>query len=208
MSTEPYTYAETKGAPGAPLFFTFHGTGGNEQQFHDLAQQLLPGAHVISPRGDVNEHGAARYFRRTAEGVYDMPDLAARTSKMAAFVAAHRARVSPPVTVALGYSNGANILASLLIDTPDLFDAAVLMHPLIPWAPKESPGLAERRLLITAGQRDPICPPALTSAFGDYLKSQGAKAEINWHEGGHEIRPGELTAAKGFLGQYQSQAVS
>src|SRR5690606_7870188 len=125
-------------------------------------KQLLPGATIIAPRGDVSEYGAARYFRRTSEGVYDMEDLARATEKMAKFVEAHRAEHGPSVIVGLGYSNGANILASVLFARPGLFDAAVLMHPLIPFEPKVDGDLAATRILMTAGRHDPICPPALT----------------------------------------------
>ena len=87
-----YVYKETKGADGGPLLFTFHGTGGDESQFHGLGEQILPDAHVVSPRGDVSENGANRYFRRTGEGVYDMDDLALRTQRMATFIAEEAAR--------------------------------------------------------------------------------------------------------------------
>jgi phospholipase/carboxylesterase len=110
--------ARTKGAPGAPLLLTFHGTGGDEHQFHRLGSDLLPGAHVTSPRGEVSEHGANRYFRRTGEGVYDMADLASRTDAMAEFIGAEAARTGAPSVIGMGYSNGANILASVAISHP------------------------------------------------------------------------------------------
>ena len=97
--------------------------------------QLLPGARVVAPRGDVSEGGALRYFRRTGEGVYDMADLACATAQMIAFVEARKAESAPRAVIGLGYSNGANILASVQFAAPDLFDATVLMHPLIPFAP-------------------------------------------------------------------------
>jgi phospholipase/carboxylesterase len=121
---ESYTY-HAEGATGGPLVFAFHGTGGDETQFVPLLRELLPGAAIVAPRGDVSEHGAARYFRRRAEGVYDMEDLAERTQKLAGFVAAHLAAARPPRVIGLGYSNGANILASVIFARPELFDAAV-----------------------------------------------------------------------------------
>jgi len=181
----------------APLVFTFHGTGGDETQFHNAAAGLLPGARVISPRGDVNEHGMARFFRRTGEGVYDMEDLARRTEAMAAFIAAERARARE--VIGLGYSNGANIMASVSFAVPESFDAMVLLHPLIPFAPAPQPGLAGRRILITAGERDPICPPEHTRALERYYLAQGAEVTTLWHEGGHEIRPEEIAAIETFL---------
>ncbi|MEL7151926.1 MAG: alpha/beta hydrolase [Pseudomonadota bacterium] len=192
--------AERKGgADGAPLIFTFHGTGGDEHQFHGLASQLMPDAHVVSPRGDVSEMGANRYFRRTGEGVYDMDDLWARAGAMAAFMEAEKARVGSDWVIALGYSNGANILAAVALIRPDLVDDVILMHPLIPWAPDPQPGLAGTRVLITAGQRDPICPAHLTEALDAYLAEQGAEVAIVWHEGGHELRQSELVAIQRFL---------
>ena len=191
--------ARTEGT-GDTLLLTFHGTGGTERQFHDLGQRLLPGAHVVSPRGEVSEHGANRFFRRTAEGVYDMEDLGARTEAMGAFVAGEVARTGAARVVGLGYSNGANILASVIFARPDLFAEAVLLHPLIPFDPPAAPGLNGRRVLITAGQRDPICPPALTQRLADHLEGQGAAVTLHWHGGGHEIAPSEWQAVQAFLG--------
>lgn len=184
------------GRPGAAMVFAFHGTGGDEHQFPGLVADLLPGAAIVSPRGDVSEHGASRFFRRAGEGVYDMDDLARRTAAMGDFIAAHRAGHAGPV-IGLGYSNGANILASVLLGRPALFDAAVLMHPLIPWQPQ--PGLAGRAILITAGRRDPICPAPLTRALVDRLAADGAEVALVWHEGGHEVAPEELDAIGAFL---------
>lgn len=132
IETQSYHFAETLGAPGAPLVFTFHGTGGDEHQFHGFAQELVPGATVISPRGDVSERGANRFFRRTGEGVYDMEDLARRTDAMVEFMAEQKARIGASKVIALGYSNGANILASVAYTAPQVVDRVVLMHPLIP----------------------------------------------------------------------------
>ena len=132
----------TKGAPGAPLVFTFHGTGGDEAQFHGLASQLIPQAHVVSPRGDVSEHGMARFFRRTGEGVYDMDDLAERRERMAAFVRSKTEETGATRVIALGYSNGANIATAVALSHPDIFTDVIAMHPLIPWAPGSQPGLA------------------------------------------------------------------
>lgn len=198
-----YIFREQKGADAkAPVFFVFHGTGGDENQFFGLASQLLAGAHVIAPRGDVSEGGALRYFRRTGEGVYDMEDLALRTGNMAAFARERLEGISPSAVIGLGYSNGANILASVLFEHPQIFDAAVLMHPLIPFAPPPRPELAGRRLLITAGRRDPIGPATVTQDLADYFASQGAAVDLFWHEGGHELRQEELLKTAEFLKPY------
>jgi phospholipase/carboxylesterase len=199
MTTDLYTFAEVHGETAGDLFFTFHGTGGNENQFTGLAQELLPQAHVISPRGDVSEGGALRYFRRKAEGVYDMDDLAGRTQQMAAFVATHKLRLNPKRIIGLGYSNGANILASVMFADGSLFDKAVLMHPLIPFTPPPQVALAGKQVLITAGERDPICPPEMTRTLEAYFTSQGTSAKTLWHPGGHDIRQAEIDAVQQFL---------
>lgn len=199
MSTDLYHHLARPGAEGAPLVFAFHGTGGDEHQFTGLIGQILPDAGIVAPRGDVSEHGANRFFRRRAEGLYDMEDLARRTQRMTAFLRAHvEANPGRPVH-ALGYSNGANILAAVMFGAPGLFDRVVLMHPLIPWTPEPQPGLDGREVLLTAGRRDPICPLPQTEALAGWLKAQGTGLEVALHDGGHEITQAELNAVAAFL---------
>jgi len=195
MSTEAYVYARSPGKPGGPLLFAFHGTGGDENQLLELARQIAPGATVISPRGDVSEFGAARFFKRTGEGVYDMDDLARATAKLTEFVHSHIEKEKPSTVFGVGYSNGANILASALFADPGLFDRVALMHPLIPFEPDVKGSLTGKQILITAGRRDPICPPTLTSRLEAYLRAVNAAVTLEWHEGGHELRPNEIEAA-------------
>jgi phospholipase/carboxylesterase len=200
MSAESYVFAENAGdTAAAPVLFLFHGTGGDERQFLELAPQLLPGARVVAPRGDVSEGGAARYFRRTGEGRYDMADLARATAKLAGFVGERLGQERPPLVAGFGYSNGANILASVQFSHPELFDRALLLHPLIPFRPEPQPGLSGKRVLITAGRRDPICPPQATEALAGWFREQGAELSLFWHDGGHELRQEELHAARDFL---------
>ena len=184
-----YVHRLKAGAPGKPILFVFHGTGGDENQFFEFGSTLLPDATIVSPRGDVSEYGAARFFRRAGEGVYDMAD----------FVKALAAEHQASQILGLGYSNGANILASVLFERAELFDRAALMHPLIPFAPKDNAGLLRRKVLITAGQRDPICPAPMTQALADYFERQKAEVTLEWHSGGHDIRSNEIDAVGRFL---------
>lgn len=195
-----YHFAEVAAPEGAPLLFLLHGTGGDENDLIGLGRQVMPSARLISPRGDVMEDGAPRYFRRLGMGVYDMADLGRATLKMAGFMHDRIAATAPSRVAALGYSNGANILAAVLVHRPELIERAVLMHPLIPFDPVPQPGLAGRHVLITAGRRDPIAPVEMTERLDAYLRRQGARSEIAWHEGGHEIRSAELESARTFLG--------
>ncbi|MCR8825847.1 alpha/beta hydrolase [Pseudosulfitobacter koreensis] len=198
MSLTSYHALTRAPEQGAPLIFAFHGTGGDEHQFFDLARRVRPDAGVVSLRGDVLEGGAARFFRRTGEGVYDMDDLAMRTARMGAFVAAHKDTHPGAPVYGFGYSNGANILASVVMERPDLFDRVGLLHPLIPWSPGPV-DLTGRSVLITAGRQDPICPWPLSEALIDWANAQGAGVTTHIHEGGHELRPGEVEALSKLL---------
>lgn len=194
MTVDLYQARVTAPQAARPLVFAFHGTGGNENQLFELAGQLVPGAGVISPRGDVEEMGAARFFRRTGEGVYDMADLARATDKMIAFVEAHRAAHPGHPAYAFGYSNGANILAAAFLKRPDLFDRVGLLHPLVTWAVEPMPDLRGREVLVTAGRRDPITPWAMSERLIETLENAGASIRTEVHDGGHELRNTELTA--------------
>lgn len=202
MTQDSYIHRIEEGRAGSPLLFVFHGTGADETQLLGIGRQLMPDATLVSPRGDVSEQGAARFFKRTGEGVYDMEDLAERTQKMAAFVKAHVDARNPSAVLGMGYSNGANILATVAFAQPDLFKGAVLMHPLIPFEPQVVGTLELLGVLITAGQRDPICPAPMTESFAEALKRHGAEVDTAWHEGGHEVRPEEFEAARQFLARW------
>ncbi len=207
MPDNPYHFAEKPGPdyrPGNPVLFVFHGTGGDEMQFLDYGEAHFPEAIVVAPRGDVSENGALRYFKRTGEGVYDMADLAERTRAMEAFLAAQVERLKPSRVVGLGYSNGANILSSVMLEAPEIVNHAVLMHPLIPWDITAGEQLAGRQVLVTAGGSDPICPPDATGQLIDGLESRGATVKSVWHPGGHEIAQVEVDAIGEFMTQIRA----
>ncbi|ULR45005.1 alpha/beta hydrolase [Rhizobium sp. K102] len=201
MTEIGYVHRLHAGAPGKPILIVLHGTGGDENQLFDFGRQLLPEATVLAPRGDVAEHGAARFFRRNGEGVYDMADLSRATEKMAAYVKAFADEYQASRIFGLGFSNGANILANVLIEK-GIFDLAVLMHPLIPFQPEAHSTLAGRKVLVTAGRRDPIAPMAVTEALSQHLKGRGAEVGMVWHPGGHEIAPLEIDAVRDFFSGY------
>lgn len=198
MTDSGYVHRLHAGAPGKPILFVLHGTGGDENQFFDFGRRLLPDATIVSPRGDVSEYGAARFFKRTGEGVYDMADLERATKKMTAYVQDLAASHGASSILGLGFSNGANILANVLIEN-GVFAATALLHPLIPFRPRANPDLTGRRILITAGQRDPISPVALTEALAGYFEGQKAQVQMEWHSGGHDIRPNEIEAIRMFM---------
>ncbi|EEE47314.1 alpha/beta hydrolase [Roseibium alexandrii] len=199
MPTKLYENLTKAPEPGRPLIFAFHGTGGDERQLFQLAGQLAPGVGVVSPRGDVLEGGAARFFKRMAEGVYDMEDLSRATAKMADFISAHRALYPDCPAYGFGYSNGANILAAVFLEQPDLFDRVGLLHPLVTWEMPQDLDLSGRKVVLTAGRNDPITPWPKSARLIEDLQRAGADIETDVHDGGHELRDSELAAlVRGF----------
>ena len=185
--------------PGvSPTLLLLHGTGGNEDDLIPLGKSIAPGASLLSPRGEVLERGMPRFFRRLAEGVFDEPDLIRRTADLADFIrsAAETHRFDEGAVVALGYSNGANIAASMLLLKPNVLSAAALMHPMVPLTPERLPRLAARRVIITAGDNDPVVPPDNTERLAAMLRRAGATVEVHWAHAGHSIAPEEIDAVR------------
>jgi phospholipase/carboxylesterase len=178
-----------------------HGTGGNEDDLVPLGAALLPGAALLSPRGRVLERGMPRFFRRLAEGVFDLEDLALRTDELATFVraAAGSYDLDAQRIVAVGYSNGANIAASVILKHPHLLAGGALLHPMVPFEPEQPPQLAGRQIFISAGEVDPMVPAALTRRLEEILRAGGASVETHWEPGGHSLVPGEVAAAQSWL---------
>ena len=183
-----------------------HGTGGDENDLLPIGHQLLPGAALLSPRGRVLENGRPRFFRRFAEGVFDLEDLKIQTKALAQFIeqAAGKHGFKTGGVVAVGYSNGANIAASLLLTDPHLLTAAVLFRPMVPFVPDSPPELKNAATLLAAGRKDPIASPQQISALTKILESGGARVSTHWHDGGHELSQDDLEAAKEWLDKWQS----
>jgi predicted esterase/catechol 2,3-dioxygenase-like lactoylglutathione lyase family enzyme len=178
-----------------------HGTGGDEEDLIPLGRALLPGAGLLSPRGKVLERGAPRFFRRMAEGVFDQEDLARRTEELAQFIeaAARTYELDRDGVVAVGFSNGANIAASLLLLRPGLVRGAVLLSPMVPFEPDAPPDLAGTSVFIGAGRADSIAPPEQAEHLADTLRRAGAAVTIHWEPGGHAVTDGEVGAARQWL---------
>ncbi len=188
-------------APGAPTLLLLHGTGGNEHDLVPLASILDPSAAVLSPRGKVLERGMPRFFRRLAEGVFDVEDLKARTAELAEFVAAAAAeyRFEPARVIAAGFSNGANIAASLLLLRPGTLRKAILFSPMVPLEPPSTPDLSGVDVFISAGRRDPIVAPANTQRLADMLSQAGARVTLRWTDEGHTLTHEDVEAARDWL---------
>ena len=187
---------------GSTTLLLLHGTGGDESDLLPLGRALLPGAGILSPRGKVLERGAPRFFRRLAEGVFDQEDLARRTGELGDFVtAATKAYgLQPDGIVAVGFSNGANIAASLLLRRPGVLRGAVLLSPMVPFEPMQLPDLAGTAVFIGSGRDDPLVPPRQTERLAQLLRQAGADVTVHWDAGGHAITKAELDAATRWIG--------
>ena len=178
-----------------------HGTGGNERDLIPLGREIDPNAAFLSPRGKVLENGMPRFFRRLAEGVFDLEDLKYRANELADFVAAaaqHYGFASDKL-VAVGYSNGANIAAAMLLLRPELLPSAILFRPMVPLRPETQPNLSSVRVWIAAGTSDPIIPMSETTALAELLRRAGADVTNRYFETGHELTRQDLEAARDWL---------
>jgi phospholipase/carboxylesterase len=178
-----------------------HGTGGDENDLLPLAQELLPGAAVLSPRGKVTENGALRFFRRLAEGVFDLEDLAARTDELTAFIdeASTKYAFDREKVVALGFSNGANIAASMLLRRGAQLKGAILLSPMLPFEPEVFPDLSKVSVFVGAGLADTMIPADRAHALVHVLRQARANVTDYWHPGGHTITHEELRSVRAWL---------
>jgi len=178
-----------------------HGTGGNERDLLPIGRELDPDASLLSPRGKILERGMPRFFRRLAEGVFDLEDLQKRTHELADFVvsAGEHYKIDIKKVVAVGYSNGANIAASILLLRPEVLSAAVLFRAMVPLVPETTPSLNSKRIWIGAGSLDPIVPASNTKELVEMLRSAGADVTIRFFQSGHELTPEDVDLAREWL---------
>src|SRR5205814_8220603 len=178
-----------------------HGTGGNERDLIPLGRELDPNAALLSPRGKVLEKGMPRFFRRLAEGVFDLEDLRKRTHELADFVlsAADYYKIDIKRIVAVGYSNGANIAASILLLRPEILSAAGLFRAMVPLVPEAKPNLSSKRIWIGAGSHDPIVPASNTKELDELLRSAGADDTTRYLQSGHELTSNDVTLSHEWM---------
>ena len=179
-----------------------HGTGGNERDLIPLGRELDPNAALLSPRGKVLENGMPRFFRRLAEGVFDLEDLKYRTNELAEFIAAagEHFGFATDQLVAVGYSNGANIAASMLLLRPEILGAAILFRAMVPLVPDRLPELSSVRVWIGAGDQDPIIPASEAQRLVELLRRAGADVTIRFAKAGHGLTNDDVEAARHWLG--------
>jgi phospholipase/carboxylesterase len=201
MTPQPDFIHEFVPGNSSRTLLLLHGTGGNERDLIALGRELDPNAALLSPRGKVLEHGMPRFFRRLAEGVFDLEDLKHRTNELADFVAAatHHYGLASDNVVAVGYSNGANIAASMLLLRPDILSAAILFRAMVPLIPDTQPKLSSVRVWIGAGTNDPIIPTSQTKRLAELLRRAGADVTMRYFQAGHELTAADVEAARDWL---------
>jgi predicted esterase len=187
--------------PDAPTLLLLHGTGGDENDLLPVGRMLDEQAALLSPRGKVLEQGMPRFFRRLAEGVFDHEDLVNRTHELAEFVerAVDEYGIDRGRLFAIGFSNGANIAASLLLTYPRLLAGAILLRAMVPFEPERMPDLSGTPVYLAAGRSDQMVPPENTERLAQLLREAGADVTLDWQPGGHGIGPEEVQAARNWL---------
>ncbi|MFZ0202922.1 MAG: alpha/beta hydrolase [Nitrososphaeraceae archaeon] len=187
------------GSKKVPTFLLLHGTGGNEEDLIPVAREISSEAAILSPRGKILEDGiAARFFRRLAEGVFDLEDLRFRTNELANFVnnASKTYGFDLQHVIALGYSNGANIASSMLLLRPEVLSAAILFRSMVPFVPNTLPDLSNKYIFMSSGLYDPIIPKQEAERLFSLFKNGGAKVSISWQNSGHELVMEDVKKAK------------
>lgn len=190
-----------QGKKDAPTLLLLHGTGGNEHSLLNIAKSIAPDASILSVRGDVLENGMPRFFRRLAEGVFDEEDLIYRTKQLHQFLddSAAQYGFDRNNIIAIGYSNGANIAASLLFHHANSLKGAILFHPMVPRRGIELPSLQSVQVFIGAGKNDPLCPLEESVDLSNLLQEAGATVELHWENNGHQLSYTEIQTATEWL---------
>jgi len=186
-----------QGNKEAPVLLLLHGTGGTEEDLLGLAEIVSSNSAVLSVRGNVLENGMPRFFRRLAEGIFDEEDLIFRTKELNDFIdaSAEKYQFDRNNVVALGYSNGANIAASLLFHYQGSLKGAILHHPMVPRRGVAIPDLSTTPVFIGAGKNDPICAPQETEELANLLQAAGSDVQVQWEQYGHQLTRNEVDAA-------------
>jgi phospholipase/carboxylesterase len=184
--------------PSVPPVLLLHGTGGDEADLLPLGREIAPGAPLLSPRGNVLEGSMPRFFRRFREGLFDEDDVRRRAGELADFVAEARRAYGLAQPIALGYSNGANIAAAVLLLHPKALAGAILLRAMAPLAEPPKPDLSGVPVLVLSGLNDPIAPRSSAETLAAALAAAGARVERDDVPAGHGLTQADVTKAKKF----------
>ena len=184
---------------GSPPLLLLHGTGGDENDLLGLGKMISPGSALLSPRGRVLEHGMPRFFRRLAEGVFDEEDVQRRALELGAFVADARKQYGIAAPVAVGFSNGANIAAALLLLKPDVLAGAILLRAMVPLSDPPKAELGGKQVLLLSGQADPIVPASNSTKLAALLSEAGVRVDHKVLPAGHQLSQADVTLARNWI---------
>jgi phospholipase/carboxylesterase len=196
---ESFVHRFEKGSAAMPPVLLLHGTGGDENDLIDLGRTVAPGSALLSPRGKVLEGGMPRFFRRLAEGVFDEADVKRRADELADFVVAARTRYGIEAPIALGFSNGANIAAAMLLQRPDVLSGAMLLRAMVPLTNPPHLPIPGTPVLIASGAQDPLAPPSNPAELAAQLKERGALVEHRIVPAGHGLSQADVNLAAAFI---------
>ncbi len=204
-----FTHRFEKGsAAGAPPILLLHGTGGDENDLIDLGRVVAPGSALLSPRGPVLEHGMPRFFRRLAEGVFDEADVKRRADELAGFVTAARQRYGLEAPIALGFSNGANIAAAMLMQRPDVLSGAVLLRAMVPFGSPPVLSIPGTPVLIASGAQDPIASTSNAAQLATQLRERGGRVDHRVVAAGHGLTQADVNLAAAFVRETARQSMT
>ena len=184
-----------------------HGTGGDESDLISIGQAIAPGAAIVSPRGNVLENGAPRFFKRLAEGVFDPKEVRSRAEELARFIRAAVVtyRLDPARVFALGYSNGANVASTVMFVEPGILQGAILFRPMLVYEPSEGNDLTGSAVFISAGRMDPIVPAASVERLAELFEAAHAEVTLKWQLAGHNLVPSEVREAAEWLALHRAR---
>lgn len=191
---------------GSPPLLLLHGTGGDENDLLGLGKMISPGSALLSPRGRVLEHGMPRFFRRLAEGVFDEDDVRRRALELSDFVAEARKQYGIAAPIAVGFSNGANIAAALLLLKPDVLAGAILLRAMVPLSDPPKAELDGKQVLLLSGQSDPIVPASNSARLAELLFDAGARVDHKVLPAGHQLSQADVTLARNWIGNVNAKA--
>jgi len=196
-----HRFVPAEDSASGETLIVLHGTGGNEDDLVGIGQTVAPGAAILSPRGNVLENGAPRFFKRLAEGVFDPKEVRSRAEELIHFIRAAVARYDLDASriYALGYSNGANIASTVMFIEPRLLQGAVLFRPMLVYEPEKQGDLSSASVFISAGRMDPIVPVKSVERLAELFESSRAETTLKWQQTGHNLVPSEVREAAEWL---------
>jgi predicted esterase len=196
-----HRFVPAEDSASGETLIVLHGTGGDENDLIGIGQAISPGAAILSPRGNVLENGAPRFFRRLAEGVFEPKEVRSRAEELARFIRAAviTYRLDPTRVFALGYSNGANVASTVMFVEPGILQGAILFRPMLVYEPSEKNDLAGSAVFISAGRMDPVVPTASVERLVELFESGHAEVTLKWQLAGHNLVPSEVSEAADWL---------